>query len=323
MSRSKSLTRNAIAFPLPRRGPPREYPHRGAGLGERTGFASKMPRMRSFGTDAQSPGLPAAALLLALAAALLLATGAVRAQNLADTIARVKPSIVGVGSFDDLRRPPALLTGTGFVVGDGRLIVTNNHVVPLIASDESSRRIVVFTPANVGGVLDGEGDIRNARVVERDIDHDLAILRIEGPPLPALRLDAGAELRDGDPVAFTGFPLGAVLGLHPATHAGHVAAVTPVATPALSPGQITPGALRRLRENFRVYQLDATAYPGNSGSPVYAPGSGRVIAIINSVYVRESKESAIETPSGVTYAIPVRYAAELLAKAQQRGGGQR
>lgn len=239
------------------------------------------------------------------------------AQDFASTVARVKPSIVGVGSFDELRRPPALLTGTGFVVADGRHVVTNNHVVPLIHSEESSRRIVVFAPSSAGGTLDGEGALRSAEVVERDIDHDLAVLRIDGPPLPALRFNSNTELRDGDAVAFTGFPLGAVLGLHPATHRGYVAAITPVATPAISPGQLTPGALRRLRENFRVYQLDATAFPGNSGSPVYDPETGRVTAIINSVYVRESKENAIETPSGITYAIPARFAEALLARVQR------
>lgn len=239
---------------------------------------------------------------------------AAHAQDFAATVARVKPSIVGVGSYDELRRPPALLSGTGFVVGDGRHVLTNNHVVPLILSDEATRRIVIFAPSSAGGSLDGEGALRGAEVVARDVDHDLALLKMDGPPLPALRLDTQAELRDGDAVAFTGFPLGAVLGLHPATHRGYVAAITPVATPAISPGQLTPGALRRLRENFRVYQLDATAFPGNSGSPVYDPETGRVLAIINSVYVRESKENAIETPSGITYAIPARFAETLLGQ---------
>ena len=36
--------------------------------------------------------------------------------------------------------------------------------------------------------------------------------------------------------------------------------------------------MKRIRDDpFRVFQLDATAYPGNSGSPVYDPMTGAVI----------------------------------------------
>ena len=64
-------------------------------------------------------------------------------------------------------------------------------------------------------------------------------------------------------------------------------------------------------------QLDATAYPGNSGSPLFDPATGRVLGVINSVLVKGNKEAAIEKPSGISYAIPVRYVHELLKKAPQ------
>ena len=51
-------------------------------------------------------------------------------QPLVDTIARVKPSIVGVGTVQKTRRPPSILRGTGFVVADGRHVITNAHVIP-------------------------------------------------------------------------------------------------------------------------------------------------------------------------------------------------
>jgi S1-C subfamily serine protease len=53
--------------------------------------------------------------------------------------------------------------------------------------------------------------------------------------------------------------------------------------------------------------LDATAYPGNSGSPLYIPETGEVVGVINKVFVKESREAVLEKPSGITYAIPVRY----------------
>ncbi|MCW8949129.1 MAG: S1C family serine protease, partial [Sedimenticola sp.] len=65
------------------------------------------------------------------------------------------------------------------------------------------------------------------------------------------------------------------------------------------------------------YQLDGTAYPGNSGSPVYDSQSGRVVGVLNSVFVKESKETLLERPSGISYAIPVRYVHALLKDAKK------
>ena len=66
---------------------------------------------------------------------------------------------------------------------------------------------------------------------------------------------------------------------------------------------------------FNIFQLDATAYPGNSGSPLYHPDTGVVIGVINKVFVKESKENLLKEPSGITYAIPAKFAAALLQKA--------
>ena len=42
--------------------------------------------------------------------------------DLADTIARVKPSLVVVGTFNKLKSPAFAMRGSGFVVGDGRFV---------------------------------------------------------------------------------------------------------------------------------------------------------------------------------------------------------
>jgi S1-C subfamily serine protease len=60
--------------------------------------------------------------------------------------------------------------------------------------------------------------------------------------------------------------------------------------------------------------LDATAYPGNSGSPLYDPATGHVVGIINKVFVQSTKETVIEKPSGITYAVPINSLRELLKK---------
>ena len=75
---------------------------------------------------------------------------------------------------------------------------------------------------------------------------------------------------------------------------------------------LTAEQIKRIRNPFVVYQLDTIAYPGNSGSPVYHIESGKVIGVINSAFVKGTKESAIEKPSGISYAIPIKYVHRLL-----------
>ena len=106
-----------------------------------------------------------------------------------------------------------------------------------------------------------------------------------------------------------------ILGLHPATHRAMIAAITPIAIPQLLAQQIDKKVLARLVSPYNIFQLDGTAYPGNSGSPLYDTQSGQVIGIVNKIFVQSSKESAIEKPSGISYAIPINYLKELMKKA--------
>ena len=228
--------------------------------------------------------------------------------NLVDTVSKVKPSVVGIGIFTPTGRQKNQLFGTGFVIGDGTYIVTNNHVIDKELDDNLLQKLAVFT---------GKGPaakVRLAKLIATDEEHDLAILKIEGQPLPALTLAQSNFLREGSSIAFTGFPIGAVLGLYPVTHRGIIAAVTPTIIPVDDSRQISIAMLKRLRDPYLVYQLDATAYPGNSGSAMYDVKSGEVVGIINKVFVQESKETVISKPSGITYAIPVKYLHALLKK---------
>jgi S1-C subfamily serine protease len=231
---------------------------------------------------------------------------------LPDTIDRVRPSVVAVGTHQPARRPPAAFRGTGFTVDDGRLIVTNYHVLPESLDTARRERIAVFS---------GRGKrarVHLAEVLSKDPVHDLAILQIEGAALPALTLGSAKGVREGEEVAFTGFPIGMVLGLYPVTHRGIVSALSPVVIPQLGSKNLTNKMIQTLRDPYDVLQLDATAYPGNSGSPVYDRRSGEVIGVINSVFVKGTKESALEHPTGITYAIPVKFVKALLRQARAK-----
>ena len=243
---------------------------------------------------------------------LLLVSPVTLADNAVSTIERVKGSVVAVGTFERTRAPAFQFRATGFAIGDGSLVATNAHALPAILDSERREMLVVAIP-----VAGREPQIREARELAVDIGTDLAVLKINGAPLPALKLGGLEGVREGQSVLFTGFPIGSVLGIIAATHRGMVAAITPIAIPPPVAAGLDPRVVRRLTTgSFPVLQLDATAYPGNSGSPVYDPESGEVLGIINMVLVKATKEAALTQPSGITYAIPAKHLQALVTKAQ-------
>lgn len=223
-----------------------------------------------------------------------------------ERIASAKRAVVGVGTLLPTRRPPGAIRGTGFVIADGRHVITNHHVLPTALAQEQYETLVIFI-----GIGDNS-QTRTARVLRSDPEHDLALLRMEGSPLPALTLDATTPVQEGDDLLFTGFPLGHVLGLYPTSTRAMVANIAPVAIPAGSASELNAATIRRLKDPYPIYQLDAIAYPGNSGSPVYRISDGAVVGVINSVLIKESKESALSSPTAITYAIPVKHVLPLL-----------
>ncbi len=225
-----------------------------------------------------------------------------------EVVARVKASVVGVGTLAPLRVPRAHVLGTGFAVADGRHVVTNLHVLPEVLDVEQQERLAVFLPGEPPRP-------RLARRVAQDVEHDLALLRISDAPLPPLPLGDSDRVREGELYAFTGYPLGSVLGLYPVTHRALVAAITPVATPVEQARSLDPALIRRLRDPYPVFQLDGTAYPGNSGSPLYDPATGAVVGVLNKVFVAAGRERALAEPSGISFAIPARHVRELLERA--------
>lgn len=245
--------------------------------------------------------------LAVLAAWPLAWAGAAEPADLPALVARVRPSVLPVGTYDELASPRFSFRGSGFVVEDGTLLVTNAHVLPPEGTVPAPQLAALVLRA------DGQREARPARLLELDPVHDLALLRLAGPPLPALALAAPGAVREGMDVAFVGYPIGGVLGYSPVTHRGIVSSITAIALPSLNASQLDPRAIRRLRSGpFEVYQLDATAYPGNSGGPLFDAHSGHVIGIINMVLVHSTRESALSRPTGITYAIPARYIRELL-----------
>ena len=137
--------------------------------------------------------------------------------------------------------------GSGFVTDEGGIVVTNAHVV--------STRVVQ--------VQLWDGEMREARVLARGGDVDLALLKIPPGGLAPVHLAESAELRKGDFVIAVGNPFGFI----GAVTTGTVRSVGPV---------------RGLGEDFYVHAAIRLA-PGNSGGPL-SNARGEVVGV-NSMVV--------------------------------------
>ena len=147
------------------------------------------------------------------------------------------------------REDDGVATGSGFAIGDGR-IVTNHHVVA------GAREIAVRR----------RGRRVRARLVGSDPSTDLALVRLrpeEGERLRALPLGDSDSVRPGDPAVVIGNPLGLARTLT----AGVVSAT---------------GRRIEAPDGFPIrnaVQTDAPVNPGNSGGPLLDE-RGRVIGVI-------------------------------------------
>ncbi|MCY7305048.1 MAG: serine protease [Rhodoferax sp.] len=216
-----------------------------------------------------------------------------------------------VGTFRATDSPRFRLRGTGFVAGSGNTAITNAHVLPDSSENQEGSSLVVQV-RTAGQEL----SMRKATIVEVDRVHDLALLRFDGNAVPVATLRDSDTVREGQSIAFMGFPIGGVLGFSAVTHRGIVSSITPAAMPAPTSRQLNEATIRSVRAGtFDIFQLDGTAYPGNSGGPLFDPETGAVLGVVNMVFIKGTREGALSQPSGISYAIPSKFVAQLLERA--------
>ena len=226
-----------------------------------------------------------------------------RDAYMAALVSKVKASTVSVGTYYYNDVPMPQFSGTGFAIGNGKRIVTNHHVVQAIRDKDRMFHLRIFHKD-----LPSKG-VKAVLAVE-DPFHDLAILIMEGQVAP-LPLAMDKTLKEGHHVAFTGYPIGFVLGLNSTTHTGIVSAITPVILPSPHASLIKKELIKHLEAPWDIIQIDAVAFPGNSGSPVYRIATGEVVGVINKVFIKGKKEHILKDPSGLTYAVPVEFVRKL------------
>ena len=253
------------------------------------------------------------ALFFSVVGALIVPTGH---AEMVSAVSRVKPAVVIVGTYKATNSPRFNLRGTGFVINRGtqtssNLVITNAHVLPQSGQEDVDAALVV--QVRLGG---NELQMRSATVLEVDKTHDLALLRVDGAAVPGLTVRDSEGVREGQAVAFMGFPIGGALGFSPVTHRAMVSSITAAALPSANANQLNTQVIRSLRGNdsFDIFQLDGTAYPGNSGGPLFDPEDGEVLGVLNMVFIKGTRESALTNPSGISYAIPSRHVLQLMQR---------
>jgi S1-C subfamily serine protease len=233
-----------------------------------------------------------------------------RSASVTGLIASAKTSVCAVGTFSALDSPRFGFRGSGFFVGDGSKVATCWHVLPEASGDTRPGRLAVQLTA-----ADGTLEVREAELASSHRQHDLAVLKVKGPPVRPLPVSRASPI-EGTEFVLVGFPIGGVLGFRQVSHRGMIASIVASSLPTATSRQLTEGAVARLREgSFEMLQLDATAYPGNSGGPLLDAMTGEVLGVVNMVLLKGQRESALSHPSGISYAVPARYLVDLLSRA--------
>jgi S1-C subfamily serine protease len=172
-------------------------------------------------------------------------------ESVADVVQSVLPAVVNVVTDAG--------EGTGFIVREDGIVVTNYHVV------ESASSIKVLTS-------DESPKEYDARVVGGDIQADLAVLDIDGDGLPTVSMGDSDQVRLGQQVVAIGYALGLEGG--PSVTSGIVSSLTREITVQDERCQECGGQ----RVYSDVIQTDAAINPGNSGGPL-VDLSGNVVGI--------------------------------------------
>jgi S1-C subfamily serine protease len=167
-------------------------------------------------------------------------------------------------------------TGTGVVIVDSGIILTNLHVV------QGAKRIrVVFADG-----MEAAADVIGARP-----EHDLAVLKAQSVPddLEPATMRSTVGLRPGEPVVAVGFPF----GIGPSASAGVISGLN-------REYRSTEG--KRILSN--LIQFDAAVNPGNSGGPLVT-NEGEVIGIVTGLLNPTEQRVFV----GIGFAVPIESAA--------------
>ena len=226
-----------------------------------------------------------------------------RAASYSDAVRKAVPSVVNIFTSKEIKTPRhpflddplfrhffgdrleeepqrAASLGSGVIVSPKGYILTNHHVVE--AADEIEVALI-------------DGKKFKAKAVGSDPETDIAVLQVEGGPVPAITFGDADALRVGDVVLAIGNPFGV----------GQT--VTMGIVSALGRSQLGINTF----ENF--IQTDAAINPGNSGGALI-DSAGNLVGINTAIYSRSGGSL------GIGFAIPASSAKQVMEQIIQTGG---
>ncbi len=166
--------------------------------------------------------------------------------------------------------------GTGVVIVDKGIILTNLHVVQ---------------GADVIHITFADGMTSTASITGAQPENDLAVLQAHKIPddMIAATMRSTADLRPGDQVMAVGYPF----GIGPSASSGIVS--------GLKRTFRSPEGQQEMRN---LIQFDAAANPGNSGGPLVTM-DGEVVGIVTAIYNPNQQRTFV----GIGFAVPIENAA--------------
>jgi S1-C subfamily serine protease len=204
-----------------------------------------------------------------------------RASKAYEAIRRSVVRVHGIGHEKEKDGHVVEGVGTGVVIVDSGIILTNLHVV------SGAERVEVEFE---------DGTESEATVIGARPEHDLAVLQAKKLPddLPAATLRSTADLAVGDEVIAVGFPF----GIGPSVSAG-----------------VVSGLRREYDAKDRpaltnLIQFDAAVNPGNSGGPLVTV-DGEVVGIVTAILNPTEQHVFI----GIGFAVPIENAAGAIGMA--------
>ena len=234
-------------------------------------------------------------------------------SSFVELVKRAKPSVVNIHTtalikqrpmavfpfgenspFYRLVQPPAERAqslGTGVIVSSDGEIITNNHVV---APEELGGRVA----DEIMVQLDDKRQFR-ARIIARDPDTEVALLKIDATNLQAAPLGDSDALEVGEWVVAIGEPY----GLQSTVTAGIVSAK----------GRRGDDLGRMNQGYWDFIQTDAAINPGNSGGPLLNM-RGEVVGINTAIKAQAQ---------GLAFAVPIAMAKRVIADLKSFGRVQR
>jgi S1-C subfamily serine protease len=176
--------------------------------------------------------------------------------------------------------------GSGFIISDDGLIITNKHVVDFMDAEYN--------------VLTNDGKEYTVDKIYRDSLNDLAILKINAKNLTPLPLGDSSKLQLGQTTIAIGTPLGEFRNT-----------VTTGVISGLGRGITAGSPFEGYVEKLdNVIQTDASISPGNSGGPLLN-SNGEVIGVNTAVSA---------SGENIGFAIPSNVVRDLIETFNRRGG---